>query len=64
MTSALSVLIIAAAVLAGIAFLLWVVGLRIIPSNKVGIVEKWWSTKGSLNEQIIALRPANCFRRG
>jgi len=31
------------------------IGLRIIPNNKVAIVEKWWSAKGSLNEQIIAL---------
>lgn len=40
-----------------IAFLifLWIIGFRIIPSNKIGVVEKWWSPKGSLNEQIIAL---------
>ena len=36
-------------------FLLWIFGLRIIDNDKVGIVEKWWSTKGSLKEQIIAL---------
>lgn len=36
--------------------ILWkLIGLRIIPNNKIGIVEKWWSVKGSLNEQIIAL---------
>jgi uncharacterized membrane protein YqiK len=36
--------------------LLWkIIGLRIIPNNKIGIVEKWWSPKGSLNEQLIAL---------
>lgn len=34
---------------------LWIIGFRIIPNNKVAIVEKWWSTKGSLKEQIIAL---------
>lgn len=34
---------------------LWIVGFIIIPSNRIGIVEKWWSPKGSLNEQIIAL---------
>ena len=28
---------------------------RIIPNNRVGIVEKWRSRKGSLKEQIIAL---------
>ncbi|ADL41500.1 band 7 protein [Caldicellulosiruptor obsidiansis OB47] len=36
--------------------LLKLIGLRVIPNDKVGIVEKWWSFKGSLNEQIIALR--------
>lgn len=36
--------------------ILWkLIGLRIIPNNKIGIVEKWWSMKGSLNEEIIAL---------
>ncbi len=30
-------------------------GFRIIPNSKIAIVEKWWSLKGSLNEQIIAL---------
>lgn len=36
--------------------IIWkLIGLRIIPNNKIGIVEKWWSVKGSLNEQIIAL---------
>ncbi len=34
---------------------LWLSGFRVIPNNKIGIVEKWWSFKGSLNEQIIAL---------
>lgn len=36
-------------------FLVWISGFRIIPNDKVAIIEKWWSTKGSLNEQIIAL---------
>lgn len=36
-------------------FILWILGFRIIDNDKVGIVEKWWSRKGSLNEQIIAL---------
>lgn len=31
------------------------VGIRFIPNSKVGIVEIIWSTKGSLNENIIAL---------
>ena len=36
--------------------LLWIIGFRVIPSNKIGVVEKWFSFKGSLNEQIIALK--------
>lgn len=48
-------LINAAIIIVGIILLLWLIGLRIIPSNKIGIIEKWWSPKGSLNEQIIAL---------
>jgi len=36
--------------------IIWkLIGIRVIPNNKVGIVEKWWSTKGSLKDQIIAL---------
>ena len=49
------VAIIAVAVIIGLLFLFWLIGLRIIDNDKVGIVEKWWSTQGSLNEQIIAL---------
>ena len=41
--------------LLAVALGLWLLGLRVIPVNKVGIVEKWWSFRGSLNEQIIAL---------
>jgi uncharacterized membrane protein YqiK len=33
----------------------WALGFRVIGSNQVGIVEKWWSPKGSLDKQIIAL---------
>lgn len=36
-------------------FVIWLLGFKIIDNDKVGIVEKWWSSKGSLNEQIIAL---------
>lgn len=43
------------AVVVGIIVILYLLGLRIIPNNKIAIVEKWWSSKGSLNEQIIAL---------
>ena len=32
-----------------------ILGLRIIASNEVAVVEKWWSLKGSLKDSIIAL---------
>lgn len=48
-------LIVILSVVLGIPLLLWVLGLRVIPNNKIGIVEKLWSFKGSLNEEIIAL---------
>lgn len=32
-----------------------ILGLRIIGSNEVAVVEKWWSFKGSLKDSIIAL---------
>ncbi|HBL83913.1 MAG: band 7 protein [Clostridiales bacterium GWF2_38_85] len=32
-----------------------VLGLRVISSNEVGVIEKWWSFKGSLKNSIIAL---------
>ncbi len=36
---------------------LWfLLGVRIIRSDRVGIVEKWWSPKGSLKDNIIALK--------
>ncbi|MFA6000909.1 MAG: hypothetical protein WC828_02205 [Thermoleophilia bacterium] len=31
------------------------IGVRVIRCDQVGIVEKWWSTKGSLEGRIIAL---------
>ncbi|TLM71651.1 MAG: flotillin family protein, partial [Actinobacteria bacterium] len=40
----------------GLVVLLWLVGFRIIRSDRVGIVEKWWSPRGSLKDQIIALK--------
>lgn len=40
----------------GILILAWLVGIRYIPHNKVGIIEKLWSLKGSLEKgKIIAL---------
>nr|WP_320024582.1 SPFH domain-containing protein [uncultured Acetobacterium sp.] len=42
-------------VLMGIILLLWLIGFRIVPNNKIAVIEKWWSRKGSLDMQIIAL---------
>lgn len=44
----------------GIVILLYllifkILGLRVISSNEVAVVEKWWSPKGSLKDSIIAL---------
>jgi len=32
-----------------------ILGLRVISSNEVAVVEKWWSIRGSLKDSIIAL---------
>ena len=42
-------------VFAVVAVLWFVLGVRIIRSDKVAIVEKWWSAKGSLKDAIIAI---------
>lgn len=42
-------------VIMGIILLLWLIGFRIVPNNKIAVIEKWWSRKGSLDMQIIAL---------
>lgn len=47
--------LIPAAIVLGLIVFLYLIGFRIIPNSKIAIIEKWWSTKGSLNEQIIAL---------
>jgi uncharacterized membrane protein YqiK len=39
-----------------LAWFVWkLIGFRIIGSSQVGVVEKWWSPKGSLKDKIIAL---------
>jgi uncharacterized membrane protein YqiK len=40
----------------GVIIFFKIIGFRIIPNNKIAIIEKWWSPRGSLKEQIIALR--------
>ena len=46
------------AVLAAFAtyIVLWLMGFRIIPNNRCAIVESRWSSRGSLKDQIIALK--------
>jgi uncharacterized membrane protein YqiK len=43
----------------GALFALWVIykalGIRVIPNDKYGVVERWWSPKGSLKDTFIAL---------
>ncbi|MDP4094547.1 MAG: SPFH domain-containing protein [Bacillota bacterium] len=50
--------------LVGLIILWKIIGIRVIPNNKIGIVEKWWSAKGSLDEQIIALNGEAGFQPG
>jgi uncharacterized membrane protein YqiK len=47
-----------------ILFVLWLLGLRLIPNNKVGIIEKLWSSSGSLENQILALKGEAGFQPG
>lgn len=54
-SSTINMLILVGTILIGVIFLWKIIGIRVIPNNKIGIVEKWWSPKGSLNSQIIAL---------
>jgi uncharacterized membrane protein YqiK len=43
----------------------WLIGIRYIPHNKVGIVEKFWSPKGSLTDgRIVALEGEAGFQAG
>lgn len=47
-------------IIAGIIVFLYllifqILGLRVINSNEVAVIEKWWSLKGSLKDSIIAL---------
>lgn len=54
--SLLTVLVFVLVGLAGLAGLVWLLGVRYIPHNKVGIIEKFWSFRGSLTAgRIIAL---------
>lgn len=57
----LALLIIVSSIIA-IGLVLWVVGFRIIPNDRVGIIEKKWSFNGSLDSQIIALNKEAGFQ--
>jgi len=54
----LGLIVLAGRIVAGfVAFLilLWLAGFRVIRSDKVAVVEKWWSPKGSIKDAIISL---------
>ncbi len=46
---------IAAAIVALYLVIFKILGLRVIHSDEVAVVEKWWSVKGSLKDSIVAL---------
>lgn len=53
-------LVIYVLIAAGIIFALYLIifiilGLRVVSSDQVAVIEKWWSLKGSLKDSIIAL---------
>ena len=51
-----SVIVVAVKILFYVAIFLAIVGVRYIPHRRVGILEKWWSLRGSLGQgRIIAL---------
>jgi uncharacterized membrane protein YqiK len=52
---ALILLIVSGAIFALYLFIFVILGLRVISSDQVAVVEKWWSFKGSLKNSIIAL---------
>lgn len=63
MEALIAIGIIALVIIFLILFILtFIIGVRIIPNNKVGIVERLWSSKGSLKERIIALNSEAGFQ--
>lgn len=55
MSAAIYALLVVAAVLVLYLFIFKIFGLRVIHSDEVAVVEKWWSVHGSLKNAIIAL---------
>ncbi len=49
------IIIVIGALLLAYLLIFKILGLRVINSNEVAVVEKWWSFKGSLKDSIIAL---------
>jgi len=49
------ILLIAAGLFVLYILIFKILGLRVINSNEVAVIEKWWSFKGSLKDAIIAL---------
>ena len=47
---------IGAGILVLLPLLAWFLGVRYIPHNKVGVIEKFWSPHGSLKEGAIVSR--------
>jgi len=54
-TMVLWLLVIAGAVLLLYLLIFVILGLRVIKSDEVAVIEKWWSLRGSLRDSIIAL---------
>jgi len=52
----LTVLVWAVGVVALVVVALKILGVRVIRSDQVGVVEKWWSPRGSLKDAIIATK--------
>lgn len=61
-TQGFSIFIIIVSIIVATLAILWVVGFRLIPNDRVGIIEKKWSTNGSLDSQIIALNKEAGFQ--
>ena len=62
MDTLFTVLLIIVGSVIAVGFVLWVAGFRIIPNDRVGIIEKKWSFNGSLSSQIIALNKEAGFQ--
>src|SRR5205823_9414978 len=51
-----NLLFLLSATLVGTLFLFLLAGIRYIPNDRVGVVEKRWSARGSVKSGVIALR--------